>query len=504
MWVEKAGKEAGIRARVMYTSLLGLTSNEDEREDGTDGVVLLRNDVSEFTSAEIQALSSLELSEDPTPNAGHMPIDGCSLSNDGCNGSKRKRRVKTQVASSFLRGEHPKCCRSFKSLLLPEERVGGKDSMADAVLSTSQLHVEDRALRDTSIVECFLNLTHLYMQHNHITSLEGLSLLVQLTVLVVHHNEVESLRPLADLNALRFVDARFNSISKLDPLEDLPRESLRYLSLLSNPCCRSESTVAVERDAYRQSILQCCPLLEMLDDLPCQTSSSSDEDDSVVEGKEKEKEEEEEEEGVPDEGNTSSPLTSHDDAPEHRSHFRTRMSHMMKLHRTSCMHASLPSPAVGNLSGSNDATATARLCQQFEHRAGNIRRQAFDHASKLPCPDHSRWAGESVKKNGQDDDRDDEDESDELPLSLMQERETKSRLYADIHFALGTSDAQVQQLMGNVWEDVGKVLRTRQALVRHRRERMELQRQQPSGAYTESLALLQKEHRTTNLDKYRK
>ncbi|EKG01426.1 hypothetical protein TCSYLVIO_007575 [Trypanosoma cruzi] len=481
----------------MYSRVLGLTSDGDEKEDGADGVVLLRNEVSEFTPAEIQALSRLELSDDPTPNAGHMPVDGCSAPDDGCNGIRRKRRVNTRAASSFLRGEHQKCCHSFKSLLLPEERVGGKDSMADAVLSTSQLHAEDRALRDTSVVECFLNLTHLYMQHNHITSLEGLSLLVQLTVLVVHHNEVESLRPIADLGALRFVDARFNSISKLDPLEDLPRESLRYLSLSSNPCCRGESAVAAERDAYRQSILQCCPLLEMLDDLPCQMSSSSDGDDSVVEGKE--------EEEVPNEGRTSSLPTSHDDAPEHCSHFRTRISHLMRIHRTPSMNASLPSPAVRNSSGSNDVTTTARLCQQFEHRSGNIRKQAFDHAFKLPCPDHSRWAGESVKGNGRDDDRvDDDDENDVLPLSLMQERETKSRLFADIHFALGTSNAQVQQLMGNVWEDVGKVLRTRQALVKHRRERMELQRKQPSGAYTESLALLQKENRTTNLDKYRR
>ncbi|RNF12532.1 putative leucine-rich repeat protein (LRRP) [Trypanosoma rangeli] len=477
----------------MYNAVFGLKSDGDGSDDKVDGVVLLRNDASEFTPAELEALCRLRLSDDPAPSASSSTIGGCSA-HAGAGKSGKGRS--TRRIFSLLRDDRQSRCSSFRTLLLREELVGGTDSMADAVLSTSQLHVEGRELRDTSLVECFLNLTHLYIQHNHITSLDGLSLLVQLTVLVLHHNDVVSLRPLADLGALRFIDARFNSISTLDPSEDLPRDSLRYLSLLSNPCCRSESALTAERDAYRQSILECCPHLEMLDDLPCQTptpSSDEAEDKSVEEGKT-----EDEEELSPERETTPTrPISSN--VQGRRSCLRSRLSHMVKMGRTPLQKSPLPSSDSGNATETNDFTTAARLCQQFEHRSGSVLRRACDYAFKIPCLAQAGWVGDDVGNNAHDGDEGD----DLLPLPLVQERETKSRLYADIHFALDMGNVRAQQVMENVWEDVDKVLRTRQALVSHRRERMELQRQRPSDAYAESLALLQKEQHTTDLDKYR-
>ncbi|RNF24657.1 putative leucine-rich repeat protein (LRRP) [Trypanosoma conorhini] len=480
----------------MYSDVLELGRDGGSRDDKVDGVVLLRSDASEFTPAELEALSRLNLSDVPAPSASSGTVGGSGAHDGACKSGKGRR---SRNFFSLLSGDRRVGCCSFRTLLPRAELVGGTDSMADAVLSRSQLHVEGRALRDTSLVGCFLNLTHLYMQHNHIASLDGLSLLAQLTVLVLHHNNVESLRPLAELVALRFIDARFNSIATLDPSQDLPRESLRYLSLLSNPCCRSESAVATERDAYRRSIMECCPQLEVLDDLPCQTPSpSSDEDDAEsLEEAEAETEAELHQQGK------ATPTPPSPDAPGHRSHLRSRLSRLMKVSRTPPQKSLLPSSAVGNSPGSNDATMTTRLCQQFEHRSGSIRKQACDHALTMPCSAQAGWAGghaESSERDGEDGDG----ERNLLPLPLVQERETKSRLYADIHFALGMANLQAQQVMGNVWEDVGKVLRTRQALVSHRRERIELQRKQPSSAYAESLALLQKEQHTTDLDKYRR
>lgn len=453
-----------------------------------DGSVLLRNDASEFTPAELEALCRVELSED---GGGRDREDDGGVDTDD---EKVTAAVKTRQKVFSFMGDDRRRCFSLRQLLPREELVGGTDGIADAVLNTSQLHVENRALHDTSLLECFLHLTHLYMQHNHVKSLEGLSLLAQLTVLVVHHNAVTTLRPLAGLPALMFLDARFNAIALLDPSSDLPHASLRYLSLLSNPCCRSESTVTAERESYRRGILECCPLLEVLDEVSCLSSSSS----SLSGDEDAEEKDDDAEATVP----LGAPQRLPDAQPELRI-ASSRLSQLRNMRKAASRRFS-PSASSATPLGSKDViTTTARLCDQFQHRSESIRRMAGDHAFKLPNAEAVGGEGDHFKANDSEGD-DGCDGGGALPSTLIRERETKSRLYSDIRFALNMESERAQQLVGGVWEDVDKVVRTRQALVGHRRERMEAQRQQPSEAYAESLFLLQKENHTTDLSKYRK
>ncbi|KEG06413.1 putative leucine-rich repeat protein (LRRP) [Trypanosoma grayi] len=465
----------------------GKTSNSSENDDDDDdsnnnctdeGAILLRTDSSEFTSAELEALYRINVGDDGPP-----PVEGRGGS------SNDNSKSNTSKARGFSAGGSRQRGVTLRQILPREGLVGGTDSMADAVLATTTLHVEDRGLHDTTLLECFLNITHLYLQHNDIVSLDGVALLTQLTVLVVHHNAVETLRPLAGLGALRFLDARENAIAVLDPALDLPRESLQYLALLGNPCCGATAASEEGREAYRQRIIACCPRLEMLDDVRCQPSSSTS---SCGSDEEKGEEAEEKRLRTPP---PPLPVANEERRSSGGCIARSRLRRSVAMSKP--LSLSPPRPASVE---QQHATATDRLCQQFQHRSGSIRQIAKEHALWVADEEgQTGWVGDST--NGGSEATGD---SGQLPPTLAQERRTKTRLYADIHFALETDNARAQQLLGGVWEDVDKVLRTRKALVNHRRERMESQRQQHSSAYAESIALLQKENHTKDLEKYRK
>ncbi|KAH9600179.1 hypothetical protein LSM04_006249 [Trypanosoma melophagium] len=535
--------------------------------DMNDNVILLRHDISEFTPAEIDALSRLDLPdelESPPQIPDHL--------NKDMNNKYNKRHKSTTMSTRLHSGS---MC-TLQQLLPREGRVGGTDSIADAVLSTTQLHVDGRELRNTTAVECFLNLTHLYMQHNHITDLDGITLLQHLSVLVVHHNKVQTLRPLAEMPALTFVDARYNDIAIIDPLQDLPTDTLRYLALLGNPCVPPAATITTtanavgdvdndndsagahtntnttafvtavdsttnttsdnvntdtnanntithveKREAYRRRIMECCPLLEVLDDEPCQSSSSSSiSDDSDNDDNNENEKEEETGLSTPRRNREKNP--NHTNSPNPNSIIRSRLMRSVefgKKKQGTSLSTSLP-PALAQLRDEHGAL-TERLCQQFQHRSSSIRRIAEHHARDHPNTEETGWNREDVqsggshhysethnrrdRSRGDSNNYDDDNNYDEtiLPASLQQERETKSRLYEDIHFALHTDQARLQQLVGSAWEDVENVMRTRHALVSHRRARMQARQYEPSDSYKESLALLQRESYTEDLDKYR-
>nr|CCC94933.1 putative leucine-rich repeat protein (LRRP) [Trypanosoma congolense IL3000] len=495
---------------------------------GTNNV-LLRNDVSEFTTEELNALAHMEFADDDYYSHVQMDrgVEGLHDGEDGtatagtegdnsCLGGVYGSDVGSGRLSSMHRmfGQRPmtdgkgKGLYTLREFLPASGRVGGVDAMADAVLQQQQLHAADCGLRDTLPIECFLNLTHLYMQHNEVESLEGLTLMARLRVLVVHHNAVVTLRPIAVLTTLNFLDARHNKIEEINPAEDLPCESLKYLALLDNPCSMNGGT------AYREKVIRTCKNLTMLDDSPVGSSDKGEEEsESDSEGSG-----EEESDYLGDSllGDNAERTLNISGAVSASSQLRLCQSlKMSKVVPLSLSTISPKLPAVkGDLVTTSDEKMTDRLCEQLRHRSANIRQMAGRHAWGEALPYDDAWECDEVgahnsfdrypASGGKEVIRPSSSLSASLPTDLLQERATKARLYDDIQFALDTNDTRVQQLAEAVWDDVGKVLCTRQALVGHRRQRMEESQQQPSSAYAKCLEVLQEESREKNLDKYRK
>lgn len=485
-----------------------------------DETVLLRNDVSEFTPAELEELGRMEFADDDYYGNIQMNRevdakggDGSSDDNDSPQVGSHIHGTRSLVSSSgrvsamhsALRPKTEAGGCAYKQCtltqLLPARgRVGGTDAIVDAVLQQQQLQVADRGLRDTLPIECFLNLTHLYMQHNEVESLEGLVLLVQLRVLVAHHNAVTSLRPIAVLPALSFIDARSNKIEDVNPMEDLPCDSLKYLALLDNPCCSGD------RSVDREQIMKACPKLAMLDDVPRDPSA-----EKVTDSEEEENSDEED--GCKRWHAVSETPTGCSKGVSSRIHL------YRSLKMCEPLPVSVPSlepiPVTSQDIDTNRVTTTTdRLCEQLRHRSSAIRRMAGHHALGQTEVSDPVWDfGNHVENDGDSEHhsngrgRLDSPESTlslTLPPELEQERATKARLYDDIRFALQADDRRLRQLAGVVWDDVDKVLSTRQALVGHRRHRMHTAHQQPSDAYAKSLEILKHENRVANLDKYRK
>ncbi|KAG8348666.1 hypothetical protein TRVL_00496 [Trypanosoma vivax] len=488
--------------------------------------VLLRNDISEFTPEEIKQLAALELGDH---DYHHVNSSG-SYGGDARTSSGGVQEPHKWLSAPSVGSSARKTC-TLRQLLPRHGHVGGTDAMADAVLQEQRLHVADHGLRDTLPIECFLNLTHLYMQHNEVTSLEGLVLLAQLQVLVVHHNAVESLRPLAQLSALSFVDARNNRVVDFTPGKDLPCESLKYLALLENPCCSGG-------DIYREQVLQCCPHLEMLDNVVCRPRSVQQGINcgaSLVVVDEVKSEEDGEGMGEDSDSDSDSEADRDDLGQMHAgaSSLDGRMARsnktLSRVHFCRSLKMSKPRrlkiPSSNACSGMphnkyHDLSTTERFCRQFQHRSSAIRQIAGDHALGTTSHSHSFFHGPAYESDDESkavatleactqvDNRLSSSSSSShmkpLPAALLQERATKSRLYDDIHFALEADTLRLQQLAESVWDDVEKVLRTRQAVVDHRRRRIDREAKEPSSSYAQSLEVLQRESDTKDLDGYRK
>jgi hypothetical protein len=172
-----------------------------------------------------------------------------------------------------------------KKVLLPEDRAGGDDSVTDALLSATHIHLEGAGLYDSTILECLGGATHCYLQHNMLRHVEGLEMMFRLTVAVFHHNNVTTLEPLAALPCLTFLDASYNAIAELDVEKHLPCEPLRSINLTGNPCAPNYdllNTGAADAEqleyvnAYRAELARCCRHLRNVDGQPLQGLDSDD------------------------------------------------------------------------------------------------------------------------------------------------------------------------------------------------------------------------------------
>lgn len=169
-----------------------------------------------------------------------------------------------------------------RHVLTPDERLGGGDAIAEALLHVKIVELQQVGLANSDVLEFVSNMTHLYAQHNYLKELQGLQLAVHLTVIVVHHNELTTLEDLADLPSVTLIDASYNKIAALDPEKHLPCATLKSLNLLENPCSpRYLAPLAVTelsqlqlrevaedteyQSVFRTALLSSCPQLQHLD-----------------------------------------------------------------------------------------------------------------------------------------------------------------------------------------------------------------------------------------------
>ncbi|CAJ1006655.1 putative Leucine Rich repeat (2 copies) [Leishmania naiffi] len=427
---------------------------------------------------------------------------------------------------------------SITQVLEKDNLVGGVAGIADAALQTRYVDLPARQLTSVASIQCFLNATHVYLQHNALTHLEGVELLSQLQVLVVHHNQLTSLAPLQQLDNLFYLDVSHNNLSSsVDVLlrNELPCLRLKSLNLSDNPCWYRCGGRASDVDGgkqprtYVQQMCAACPLLERLDDVDIaddeevvqhsDSSTESDVSDALVRRST----------GGPPSRPRSIAIRRVHDAVEAARAASLRAASVPQMHpcHSPASSDSLSSSGGAELSLRSQSAVKASKVALLEeeqarlvHQLMMLRRRTADAAPESlkvadtlsTSPPHFNRSTAGNKHSQP------EAATTEAPAELKVAQHAYStadvsefygaqsdtlQLYRNLQYTQEVSQARLLRDLAAHWDDVSRVLQTAQALQHDRRRRLQQRLQGHTPAYTESLALLEKESHAKDLDSYR-
>lgn len=417
--------------------------------------------------------------------------------------------------------------RSALQVLPKTSRNGNVDAVAEALLQVHHIDLIDQGLQDTSPVEAFLNATHVFIQHNHIEELDGLQLLFQLKVLVVHHNNVRSMTPLGMLPHLSYVDVSYNAIENFNMGWDLP-DSITVLDVRHNPCCPSTNNASDEdTQAYRKKALQHYPALVELDGKSYVDEEDNDDEESnrilfeqpaaeakkataknatkksVVDSKPK---------PPINERGTKQLDKSANKATKRRTvveEARSLRGVKFDLPESDEPQASptleyIPYPKYDTTSlGSNsEVPQQERLTAPVDNMLEQYQRRTAALMSALREESVKVNTERPKDANGNDDDWK-FDKAEQTMEELRLARQVRNKTRSNLDYACMTVGRHSHRTVEDLWSDVEKVVKTRHALVAERQKRLDTEKSSHSAAYLESIALLKKELRTKDIEKYR-